>query len=105
MPNVIIVLSNIGILQYHKEVTNIANSIVIFISNRYFGPITNSRYAFHFHISISEFKEAKEIIAENKKLEARKTREKSYLDGSFNDYCLQHIMVTVRIRVYAKINR
>ena len=32
MPNVIIVLSNIGILQYHKEVTNIANSIVIFIN-------------------------------------------------------------------------
>ena len=38
MPNVIIVLSNIGILKYHKEVTNIANSIVIFISISFLDP-------------------------------------------------------------------
>ena len=86
MPNVIIVLSNIGILQYHKEVTNITKCIVIAIILTQ-KCCTTTTICFSFP-HISEFKEAKEIIAENKKLEARKTREKSYLDGSFNDYCI-----------------
>ena len=54
---------------------------------------------------IVELKEAKKIIAKGKKLEKRKSREKSYLDGSFDDYCFQHIMVPVRIRLYAETNR
>ena len=67
--------------------------------------LTNTRYTFLSHMPIVELKEAKKIIAKGKKLEKRKSREKSYLDGSFDDYCFQHIMVTVRIRLYAKTNR
>ena len=67
--------------------------------------LTNTRYIFHSHIPIVEFKEAKKIIAKGKKLEERKSGEKSYLDDSFDDYCFQHIMVTVRIRLHAETNR
>ena len=47
MPNVIIVLSNIGILQYHKEVTNITKCIVIAIKLR--NVVLLLQYAFHSH--------------------------------------------------------
>ena len=65
----------------------------------------NTLYAFYYNVSIVEFKEAQEIIAKGKKFEKRKPREKGHLDGSFDDHCFQHIMVAVRIRLYAKAYR
>ena len=54
MPNVIIVLSNIGILQYHKEVTNITKCIVIVISISSLYQLRKVvlllQYVFHSHI-------------------------------------------------------